>query len=72
MTILEWEKSKDVSVCFPLDNNFNIVIAYNKYGIDYNIHHKSGDNVHAVATDYDGNIIISKDSKGNDMDSEHF
>ena len=57
MTILEWEKSGDVSVCFPLEEGFNIVINYDPYYITYNVHYKNGASVHVVATDWDGNIV---------------
>ena len=57
MTILEFEKSKDVSVCFELQHDFNVVIVYAEDHIEYSFHYKNGASIVAVTTNWKGKII---------------
>ena len=48
-----------ILIVFPLDENFNMSIAHDKYFIKYALHHKDGDSVHLFCQDYNGKIINS-------------
>ena len=58
MSIMELE-SGDISVCFALNSEFNVVIGYHAKGVDYSVFYVNGQSVNLMRTDYKGNIIES-------------